>query len=423
MFLAKALLCFLILYIPYQLHLPTELGLKGLNVFNVLFIIAWLLTMAAPKSPDTHAPLKGRFTAFFLALITAYFFGILSDGSTIVDDLTVLKNSIFYMMLFFLYHQAVNSLATARLFITILLGVAVLASLEMLREAIDYGIGSYNETHRVAGPFGPYNFRASNLAAVYLVMHIPLLASIAFLYRSRTLYRLTALFSLFLCTAAVFFTGSRQAYFILMFLGVLLALRRGALAALIAVALIVGYESWLPESTVQRIQMTEQTDDFGETKLDESTESRFVQWTAAMELVKERPWGIGLNHFQREIGRFSSYSNLDAHNFYVLILTEAGVQGLLALLVLLFGLYRLTRGYHKFKDLEEARVLGLGFTLSFFGMLLSNIYGSRFLTGQVMGNFWILAAVMTRYYDLLAAERLAGEKTPGETEAAPAGQR
>ena len=45
----RALLIALIVYIPEQLHFPRDLGLKGVNVFNLLLIFALIAMMTVPK--------------------------------------------------------------------------------------------------------------------------------------------------------------------------------------------------------------------------------------------------------------------------------------------------------------------------------------------------------------------------------------
>jgi O-antigen ligase len=320
------------------------------------------------------------------------------------------------MSLYFLFYYGAQDVKTIRLLFAVLLGVALLASVQMMREAIDYGIGSYRETRRVAGPFGPYNHRQANLAAAYLIVFIPLFVSVFMLYKSKTSLRWIAFASTIVCVMALFFTGSRQAYFILAFLGVLMALRRGLMMTVFAIILVLGYEFWIPESAVQRIEMTQTVDEQGNTVIDESTGSRFVQWAGAMELFGDRPWGIGLNHFKREIGEASAISNLDAHNFYVLILTEAGIQGLATLMIVLIGLYRLARRVQRLDSSEETQVLGWGYTMALVGMMLGNVFGSRFFDEQVMGNFWMLSGLVARYYTLAlegaTAHTKAGDQGP-----------
>jgi len=411
--LLKAILGFMILYVPYELHfqkyVPLDIGVKGLNLFNLLFLLAWAgMTFAGIKA-KTPAPLKGRFLFFFIVMCIAFLIGQAYDSSTALDDLTVLKNVIFYMLLYFLFYHAVQDVKTIRLFFALILGVVLLASVEMIREAMDYGIGSFTESHRVAGPFGPYDFRAANRASAYLVMFTPVFASVFLFYRSKALYRWIALGSTIVCVIAIFFTGSRQAYFILALLGVLLAFRRGIFPAILMAFLVIGYEYWVPQSVIERIQMTETVDEMGNKTLDESTESRLVQWSAAWEMVKGRPWGIGLNHFRREVGNFSVYSNLDAHNVFVLTLTEAGFQGLAALLFVLIGLYGLARRAQRINSSEDTLLLGYGYMMALVGMTLGNIYGSRFFDGQVMGNFWMLSGMLARYYTL--AQETSDERT------------
>lgn len=403
--LLKIILGFMVLYVPYELHFqkyfPLDVGFKGLNLFNLVFLLAWVVMVIAGIKAKTPAPLRTRFLLFFAAICIAYFLGQGYDSSTTLDDLTVLKNAILYMLLYFLFYHAVQDVKTIRLFFALILGVALLASLEMVREAIGYGIGSYNVSHRVAGPFGPYDYKASNLASAYLVMFIPVFASVFMFYKSKPLYRWIAFGSAIVCVMAVFFTGSRQAYLILVLVFVLLAFRRGILTAVLLTAfLVMGYEYFVPQSAIQRIQMTETVDEMGNKTVDESTESRLVQWSGALELVKDRPWGIGLNHFKREIGTFSVYSRLDAHNFYVLILTEAGIQGLAALLLVLMGLYGLARRLQRIDSSEETQLLGYGYMMAVVCMMLGNVYGSRFFDAQVMGNFWMLSGIVARYYTL-----------------------
>jgi O-antigen ligase len=157
----------------------------------------------------------------------------------------------------------------------------------------------------------------------------------------------------------------------------------------------------VPEGVVDRLTMTEQTDEQGEKKLDESTESRFIIWEGASQMIAERPWGIGLNHFPREMGRYvPGYNKFDAHNGYILVTTEMGVQGLIVLVILLGSLLNLSRKVEQVNTSEEAKSLGTAFQISVIAAILANLFGSRFFNGEVMGNFWILSGLVARYYTL-----------------------
>jgi O-antigen ligase len=405
MFILQALLTYITFYVTFQQHFPSyDWAPAGVNLTNLLVVMALLLMGALGVKAATPAPLKRRFLFFFVILTVSFLIGQIYDSSTTLDDLRALKDSIFYILLYFLFYHAAADVKMIRLLLIVILAVATLASIDMLREALTYGIGAYKENHRVAGPFGPWNYRQANRAATYLVMYIPIFASIFLLFKTHIAARSVALGCLLLTVMAVFFTGSRQAYGIVAALTVLVAMRRGILAGSFVLILLFYYEAWIPESALQRIQMTEQVDENGEEQLDESTESRFVQWAGAMDLMSTRPWGIGLNHFKREIGSASGYSNLDAHNFYVLLSTEAGIQGLLALVAVLLGLFGLAWRVRRQDESEEARIISFGYMMAVLGMMLGNVFGSRFFDGDVMGNFWILTALVARYATLREEE-------------------
>jgi O-antigen ligase len=427
----RLLLAAIVIYLPNQQLFRIEFTIKGLNVINVLFLLALtLMLMVKPKS-GTSAPLKGPFYFFFAMLVWGYLVGVMHDPSEWVNDLTVLKNSIFYMLLFFLFYHAANDMKTVRFVFAVVLFVTFVASVQGLRQALDYGIAVYNETRRVSAPFG-WSYTNANRAAVFFVIFLPMFAAVALFYKSKPMYRLVAAGCLALGAFVVFFTYSRQAYFILALLALLLAVRRSVfLASLIMVALLT-FESWAPETAVERLQSTTQSEDggghaapragaepaAGEGAYDESTESRFIIWEGAAQLIAERPWGIGLNHFKREIGAYvPTYRNMDAHNFYVLITTEAGLLGPVATLTLIFGLWRLGRRVEKVDASDESKLLGVGFTMSVIAVALGNVYGSRFLDGDVMGNFWILAGIVARYH------ALAKQASAAPQAAAPAGDR
>ena len=128
---------------------------------------------------------------------------------------------------------------------------------------------------------------------------------------------------------AIFCTYSRQAYLIVAAMLLLMTMKRNVVLGLLILLAVVNYESWVPEGVVTRLAMTEQvSEETGEEQLDESTESRFILWEGAGRLLLSRPWGIGLNHFKREIGSEApGLAGLDAHNFLVLITTENGIGG------------------------------------------------------------------------------------------------
>ncbi len=409
------LLVSMVFYIPFQDNFNIEFSIKGLNIINMMFLVAlfFVLARTSPKQPPT--PHKGAFIFLFVVLVLAFIVGVARDSSTWVDDVTALKNIIFFMLIYFLYHRAIQDMTTLKIVFVALLVVTLLASVQGVRQALDYGIGTYNDTRWVSAPFG-WSATNANRAATFFVIFLPLFASLALFYSKRVWVRVVAAVGVGLCIFCIFFTYSRQAYFILAVLAVLFTFKKNFLIALVIAIGLANFQLWAPETGVDRILSTEQQDappsnaapveGQGEGKYDASTESRMIIWTGAWQLITENPWGIGLNHFKREIGAYAPLNkNMDAHNVYVLFTTEAGVLGPLALVILLIKLLLMGLRTQKLNTTLEAKVLGVCYTMSVVAVISSNIYGSRFFEGAVMGNFWILTALVARYASLQREEQ------------------
>jgi O-antigen ligase len=397
MWILRGLLVAMALYVPYQQYFVGDAGAaRGLNAINLLFgatLAAMVLTGTRARAP---APARFAFVLMIAALVWSYLIGQAYDNSHWVVDLTVLKNAVLFMLLYFIYYHAARDPLTLRIVFAAILFVAAVAAVQAIRQAFDYGIDTFSETHRAAGPFAP-DYSGANRAAVFYCIFLPVFVAVAMYYRGSVAVRLAAAGGAALLFVATLFTYSRQAYFILAVLALLMALRRNVLIALIAAIALISYENWLPQPVLERIAMTEQIDAHGDAKLDESTESRFILWQGALELIKDRPWGIGLNHFKRQIGRVTDYERMDAHNHFVLIATEAGLPGLLAMVVLIGALLWLGWSLAR-TGTDDGRVLGTGFMFSVVAMALGNVYGSRFFDGDVMGNFWALAGLTAALY-------------------------
>jgi len=208
-------------------------------------------------------------------------------------------------------------------------------------------------------------------------------------------------------------TYSRQSYFIAVLGLALLLLRRNLVMAVLIGATLVSFASYLPDSVFERVQETRTKDSVGNVEVDESTASRWEIWAGAMAAWQANPAGVGLNRFKSEIGKYSAYVERDAHNFYVLTLTECGPQGLLGLLLVFRALFQAAKFMRKSAPPEnsEARALAYGFTITTLCLAVGNFYGSPFFEGTVIGDYWILAGLLERYFVLLNA----GTETAAET--------
>ncbi|MBL8298397.1 MAG: O-antigen ligase family protein [Rhodanobacteraceae bacterium] len=408
----RLLLAVLIVYTPNQLHFPSELGLPGLNVVNLLFLLAILFLVSAGRWGGLTAPRLGSPIRVYFAMMTlGTLIALVVRPKVVMEDITYLKTVMFYPLYYFLFYYAVRDLRTARQLILGILAIAVIAGLEAWSEAMAYGIGSYVESHRAAGPFGP-DFRSANRAGVFYAMFIPVLFAPVLFLQKRMLWRLMSLGGVLILAGAVLFTYSRQSYFIALLGIALLSIRRGLGTAALGLAAFLVILPFLPEGATQRVEETQQVGKHGEEAFDESTESRWDIWAGAVAMWGENPIGIGLNRFKGMIGGYSSYAGKDAHNFYVLTLAESGVQGLVSLLLLMFAIWRHGGRLVRAALDSEGMALAQGFRVAALCMALGNIYGSPFTEGAVMGVFWALAALLERYAQMRLGENQSMQISP-----------
>lgn len=402
----NALLIILPIWLVNQIHLPSTFGVRGLNAMNVIVILTLAVLMLVRYPKSAPPPMRGAILFFFFALAYGYSIGLLYDRSQYVTDFVVLKTGVFYISLYFLFYYGVRDLRMVRIVTGVILMVAFVAGLEAMREALNYGLSAYSETKRAAGPFGA-DYRASNLAAVFFAIFLPLFAAIGLFLKNSPIVRFAAIAGVAVLLFAIFFTYSRQAYAIVAIVVLLMALRKNLFVALLLSLALWNYELWVPDSAVERVQMTtEVSEDQFEGKssigVDYSTSSRWDLWVGGARMLQENPLGVGLNHWKREIGKYTDYYvNLDAHNFYVLITAEAGVVGGLAIAWLLFALFRFAYRNLRLAQTPGARTLAFGFMGATIALAMGNLYGSRFLNGEVVGNYWIFAALCARYFQLL----------------------
>ncbi|MBW4049170.1 MAG: hypothetical protein HIU89_14955 [Proteobacteria bacterium] len=408
----RLLLLFTVFYIPNQAHFP-DFHIAGVNITNVLMALIFILVLRNRDKAPTPAPLKKSFGFFFLVLFWGFVVGRAHGGTRLFADLQDLKNSVLYMLLFFLAYHAVRDRNTMRLLLLAILFTTFIDIYLGLRQAQDYGF-DFNVSRRVAAPFS-WDPADANRSSAYYTLYLTLMAVVALYGRNiaRSLrwgLLLIVAFGIFVD----FFTYSRQSYGILAVLALLLAFRRHIALGLVVVAALLAYKAWLPDPVVARIDSAVAVQTMpgvvargtSTQQLAKASDQRFLIWSAAGKLIEGAPWGIGLNHFTRDIGRYAPAAAFqDANNYYVLCATEDGVLAPVAMLVLLWGLYRLGRSVRKLDDSPESQVYGLGLELCTLVIVLVNLYGSRFVDGNLMSNFWIFAGFTARYRSILLASR------------------
>ncbi len=389
------MLIVLVIYVPNQLHFPADLGLKGMNVLNILLALTLLAMVATGAKARSPAPVRWRIGLLALLFVVSFFVGQFRAPGDALQDLVVLKSLLTQMLMYFIFYHAARDQDRARRLVAAILLVAFVAAVEAAREGLEYGFSGYAMSHRVSGPFG-HDYQNSNRAGAFYAIFLPQFLSLA-LFRRDIRAALVGLTGTAFTAIAIFATYSRQAFLIAALATLALALKRSAIVGLLAVALVAGWRFWAPAAVVERVGMTYVETEGGEEELEVSARSRLRIWEGAGQLISQNPFGIGLNRFRGEIGDYAEVSGKDAHNAYVLLTAEAGLQGIVALLLVLAGLIAVAVRLIRSARDDETRAFGYGYLVSVACMMLGNLFGSPFFSVEVMGNFWSLSGVAARY--------------------------
>ncbi|MGH8075724.1 MAG: O-antigen ligase family protein [Lysobacter sp.] len=396
----RLMLALTIILTPNLLYFPPNAGLPGLNPANLLLILL-LATLTFTKRWDGPPVASGVLTPpllfWFLTLVIAFFVAQATMPINLLGDLVHLKNIVFYPLLYFVFRRCRQDLNGTRQLIYLTMAVAVAAGVDAAIDGLKFDINSYSDEQRTAGPFGERN--ASNRAGVFYAMFLPLLFAMAIFLRGKAWWRLAAIAGCVILAFAIMVTFSRQSYLIALVGIALLLIRRHMILAVFIAVLAIPATALLPTAVVDRVAATQRYDAVGAAQLDDSTESRFTIWAGAWKMWKEHPAGVGLHRFPQYIGNYSEHQARDAHSIFVLMLAECGVLGWGAVLWLLWRLLRLAQTVRLSAGEAdvEAKALGIGFTIAILSMALGNVYGTPFLDGLVMGNFWILCGLLEHY--------------------------
>lgn len=404
-----------------SVKLSFETGIPGLNIANLVFLITLVVILASKPPPGMPPASEGMLTkpllAYYAILIVGFFIAQMKMPIDMGQDLADLKNYMFYPLFYFLYRRCNLNEKETRILIIFVMVVAAVAALQAVRQGLDYGFGRFSETRRASGPFG-VDWQNANRAGVFYAMYMPMFVAMALFFRKSLFWRSTAVICIGLTAVAIMATYSRQSYLIALIAVALLVLRKNIFLAILIGILCVPIVAYLPDSVTQRVEETEQKSATGQTTgVDVSTGSRFEIWAGAREMIADNPIGVGLRRFPKNIGRYTDYAGFDAHNFYVLTMSELGPLGLIALLWIMWRCVKLAGKVKRAAaNIDaETNALGIGFGIMVIAMMLSNMYGSPFAEGGIMTNFWILCGLLEYYVAL----RSRGQATGSSVSAAP----
>jgi len=389
LFFTIFLLPFRVIFIKLQAY---EFGNNFLDILFVFIILGWILKV---KTDEDHFFLKDPLSKKILLLLIVSFLSflwgsILFESWSLVDILNgerikVWKN---YAMMPLLYFMTVNLLKTKKdiKYVVLLMIIALFLadyhyylnvkdrSLEHFRWELKEG-GIFHDlggnelaaffTHFFFLPLGLLYFEKNKFIKIYY-----------FLVISFTLYPILYLFS-------------RGAYLgLLMGLIGIGILKKSKTLIVVVLITILSWQTLLPSSVVERIQMTESEN--GE--IDPSAAGRLDLWRACIVQFTKTPiLGAGFNTY-----KYFGPGNRDPHNEYVKILSEQGIIGIWLFISVLYFALKYSIILNKKATDPFFKGLGLGISGTVIACIITNMFGNRWSYIQLGSFFFVSMALIVR---------------------------
>lgn len=396
----KSLLGFyyLIPFLPYRTMRDHFLGLPlGANVLTILIlaVIAGALFKGKrlPKSSLYKIWLVfGIYT--YLSMWVGTAFGI-APAPLWLSDINFLtwKDYMVIPLVFVAAGLVLEDKKSVKTVIIIVAVALLFIDRSCVLESMSRTWGAFDEDKRGGGPLG----YGSNQTAAFLAQFGMFFWGVA-LFLKRKSIKLLAYGLVALTIFATMYTFSRGAYLALLVSVLVLGLLKDRKLLLILAVFLATWQTIVPVAVRQRVEMTQDVNG----RLEASAEERVELWTNAEKSILSSPiLGTGFATFQ--LGEH--VDNLkDTHNWYVKVMVETGIIGLIIVAILLQQL--LAVSFRLFRRGTDPLYcgLGLGLFVATCSSLVANCFGDRWTYLEITGLLWIVAAAAIRALELTNSE-------------------
>ncbi|MDE2433109.1 MAG: O-antigen ligase family protein [Burkholderiales bacterium] len=382
---------FLILLEFPQFWYPTQtfpLGSMSLSILTMAALIGGYRQRPPndPRAPNHGFVLLFILSSYFALWISSMKFDLGIPITTANEQFGEWRNYAMMLALYYVGYAAFRTEKDIRRVVLLFFWVIIVMAQRELANFVTGSTFSYNR--RCVGSFYIVGLGANHFAAFiahYSVVAIGLLSQDDNKWRKR-LYLGSFVLSLY----PLFFSYSRGAYVAVLFaLMVIAILRYRSLLPLLGIFLIF-WDSILPSSVVDRIQMTEGADG----QMEESAALRLVMWDLAERLFHEHPiLGVGFSGF------YYASAGLplrNVHSYFLQTACEQGIYG--CILLALFFIKTAWSGWRLYRIGSSPffKGLGLGFVACISAVAITNLFGDRFSQMAVGCYMWLLFGIVDR---------------------------
>jgi O-antigen ligase len=196
---------------------------------------------------------------------------------------------------------------------------------------------------------------------------------------------------------ATMYTFSRAGYLAVLFSVFVLGLLKDRKLLVILGVFLVTWQAIVPTAVRERVTMTQDVNG----QLEVSAQDRIDLWKESWTSIVHSPIvGNGYATFQIVP---HVHGLEDTHNWYVLVMVETGIIGLMMAFILFEQAVALS--YRLFRQAKDPlyQGLGLGLGLAMCSCIVANCFGDRWTYLEITGPLWILMAAGVRANQLNSA--------------------
>lgn len=365
-------------------------GLGFINIMMIVLAIGWVVNNISKGRPIIEkAPLNIPALLFVFITLLGFINGSFTLNDSLIggDRFTSFKDLMMFPILYFVTLNTFTKKKEIKLLIILILVSMFYMDTYFYREIRWYSLTTYREKLRMFnGTFAETG--GSNEWAAFFAQYSMIIYSL-YLFSKKDKLKWLYLGVFVMNMAVLLFSFSRGAYLAAFGGLAVIGLLKQRKILPILLLLFVFYTVLLPQSVVQRIDIS--TEASG--KLEESAASRLEYWETAWKLFKDNSlFGVGLFTF----GHFNK--GRDTHNMYMNVLAEMGILGF-SIFMTLFIL-GIKYGWKVYKTTEDPfyKAFSFGFAVSIFASMMANMFGNRFTPLPLGGYHWVFMGLVMRIW-------------------------
>lgn len=371
--------------------IPNLFGVEGLGATHILFFLA-IIAAFMQKSDDQALQSKPKLVLPIIIFIIYLFFESLITDPSISEiglRITAWKDYILLISVYFIIFRSFRNKYEIHIALVVMCLANIYMDIYFIRWVRWMNFDNFADKLKdVNGTFGSVG--GSNEWAAFFSIYTPILITVLPALRKSWVKILVA----GLAVSNIFvllFTFSRGAYVAIVFaLLWYICLARKFVLIIGVMVFFFSYSFWLPNSVVERIEMTSQVSKYGEIQ-DQDVQSRLEMWDYSLELIMQSPFiGHGLGSF-----RYGHWNN--PHNQHLYILTELGLVGYAIFLWIIWVGYREAGKLRAITSDDFVKKFALGVQLSVVALFTANFFGNRWSYLPLIAYYWATMAMCNRY--------------------------